>query len=63
MDKEPRRLGERMLEFAVLFALSALLLKLGVWLLMEIWWVLLIVAIAVAGIILWVRARHNQDKW
>jgi hypothetical protein len=54
VENEPKRLIARIVECAVLLALSVFLIKLAVCWLMEIWWVLLIIAaVVVAGIIGW----------
>lgn len=63
MEQKPKRLITRILEYAAIFALSALLIRLAVYLITEIWWVLLIIAavtaIAAAGYRIW----KNKAKW
>jgi hypothetical protein len=62
-EEKPEKLITRIVEFALLFALSAFLIRLGVRYILEIWWVLLILGIAAAGaVILW-RIRKNKAKW
>ncbi len=63
MEKEPRRLISRVVEFAVLFAISAFLLRLGAYYLADVWWILLIVGIAVIGVTIWLHARRNANRW
>ncbi len=63
MEKEPRRLISRVVEFAVLFVISAFLLRLGAYYLADVWWILLIVGIAVIGVTVWLRARRNANRW
>lgn len=62
----PKKFTSRMLELTGLFALSAFLVRLGVYYLLEVWPYLLIVAILViAGVIGWrvYKHRKNMGKW
>lgn len=62
----PKRLITRILEFAGLFALSAFLIRLGVYYLLEVWPYLLFIAIIVlASVIGWRVYKHRRDmgKW
>lgn len=62
----PKSLITRILELAGLFALSAFLIRLGVYYLLEVWPYLLVITIIVlASIIGWRVYKHKQDmgKW
>lgn len=62
----PKRLITRILEFAGLFTLSAFLIRLGVYYLLEVWPCMLIAAIiAVAVIAVWRIYKHRKGmgKW
>jgi len=62
----PKRLITRILEFAGLFALSAFLIRLGVYYLLEVWPYMLIAAVtAIATIAAWRIYKHGKDmgKW
>lgn len=63
----PKRLITRILEFAGLFALSAFLIRLGVYYLLEAWPYLLITAIVVLIVIggwrIYKHRRDNMGKW
>lgn len=62
----PKKFSSRMLELAGLFALSAFLVRLGVYYLIEVWPYLLIGAIlTLAIIIVWRVYKHRKDmgKW
>lgn len=62
----PKGLITRILELACLFALSAFLIRLGVYYLLEVWPYLLIIAIIVlASVIGWRIYKHhrNMGKW
>lgn len=63
----PKKFTSRMLELAGLFALSAFLVRLGVYYLLAVWPYLLIGTIlAIAGIIGWRVYKHKRDnmgKW
>lgn len=62
----PKKFSSRMLELAGLFALSAFLVRLGVYYLLEVWPYLLIGAILVLAIIIGWRVykhRKNMGKW
>jgi len=60
---QPRRLIIRILEYAVLFALSGFLIRLAVRFILEIWPVLLILAVAAAIIAVGYRVWKNKVKW
>ncbi len=62
----PRKPITRILEFAGLFALSAFLIRLGVYYLLEVWPYILIAAVIVIAIIAgWRVFKHGKDmgKW
>lgn len=62
----PKRFTTRILELAGLFALSAFLIRLGVYYLLEVWPYLLIISIIVLiGVIGWRIYKHRRDmgKW
>lgn len=62
----PKKFSSRMLELAGLFALSAFLVRLGVYYLLEVWPYLLIGAILMLAIIIGWRVykhRKNMGKW
>lgn len=62
----PKKFSSRMLELAGLFALSAFLVRLGVYYLLEVWPYLLIgVILTLAIIIGWRIYKHRKDmgKW
>ena len=62
----PKKFTSRMLELAGLFALSAFLVRLGVYYLLEVWPYLLVIAILViAGVIGWrvYKRRKDMGKW
>ncbi len=62
----PKRLITRILEFAGLFALSAFLIQLGVYFLLELWPYILIAAVAAIIIIAgWRIYKYGRDmgKW
>ncbi len=63
MEREPKKFIVRLLEFCGIFALSAFLIRLGVCYIMQIWPVLLILAIlAIAGIIGY-RVWKHRTQW
>lgn len=58
----PKKLITRIVEFAVLCLLSACLMRMAVNILLEIWPVLLIVAVVViVAVIIWRIIRHRKD--
>ena len=63
MEKEPRKAIIRLLEFCALFALSVFLLRLGVAFLREIWWILLLIAIAAGGSVIGYRVWKSRARW
>ena len=63
MEKEPRRLIVRILEYAVIFALSVILIRLGVTILAEMKWVLIIIGIITAIAVIFHRLNKNRPKW
>ncbi len=63
MDEKPKKLITRILEFAGLFALSAFLLKLAVCYILQIWPVLLIIAIIVAAAVVGWHIWQNKVGW
>ena len=60
MEKEPKKLIIRLLEATAIFALSMFLLKLGMALLLEIWWGLLILALIAGGAVVGYRIWKNK---
>ncbi len=63
MDQPPKKLITRILEFAVMFALSALLIRIGICLIAEIWYVLLIGAIVIVIAVVCWRIYANRPRW
>jgi hypothetical protein len=63
MENQPKKLIVRIMEAAVLFALSAFLIRLGVCYILEIWPVLLIIAAVTVGIVVGYRIWKNKVKW
>ena len=62
----PRKLLDRIFEVCVILAISAFLLRLAVYYILEVWYYLLGAAvIAIIGIIIWRVWRHGRDmgKW
>ena len=62
----PKKFSSRMLELAGLFALSAFLVRLGVYYLLEVWPYLLIGVILMLAIMIgWRIYKHRKDmgKW
>lgn len=62
----PRRLLDRILEICVVLALSAFLLRLAVYFLLDVWkYLLVIVIIVIVGIIGWRVYKYFRDlgKW
>jgi hypothetical protein len=59
VNDKPKKLIVRLSEFAALCALSALLLRFAVRCLLEIWWILLIVAALVAAVAVFWRVRKH----
>ena len=51
------------MEFAVVFAVSAFLIRLGICYLLDVWWVLLIIGAVVIGIVIACRIWKSEDKW
>ena len=47
----------------ILFFAACVAIYFGVQLLASVWWILLIVAAVVAGIVLYVRAGQGNAKW
>ena len=63
MEKQPKRLLEIILEYAIIFALSAFLVKLGVCYLLCVWPALLIIATVVIGSVIAYRIwKRNRDS-
>lgn len=65
MENQPKRLLEKILEAAIIFALSAYLIKLGVCYIAQVWPVLVILAtIILVGVIIYrIWKRHHDSKW
>jgi len=64
VDREPKRIIIRILEYAALFALAMFLVHLGVAYLKDVWWILLILAAIVTGIVIVYRVwRGRTKKW
>ena len=63
MEKEPKRLIVRILEYAAIFAVAAFLLRLGVAYLTEIWAVVLVIAVVAVGIAAGYLGYKNKVEW
>lgn len=65
MDNQPKRLLERLLEAAIIFALSAYLIKLGACYLTQVWPVIVILAtLLIIGVIIYrYWKRKNDSNW
>ena len=63
MDSQPKKLITRILEFAVLFALSAYLLKLGVVYLCQIRVALIVIAVISGVVLVGYRIYKNHVSW
>ncbi len=65
MDNQPKRLLERLLEAAIIFALSAYLIKLGACYLTQVWPVIAIIAtLLIIGVIIYrIWKRRNDSGW
>ncbi len=65
MENQPKRLLEKILEAAIIFALSAYLIKLGACYISQVWPVLVILAtLILAGVIIYrIWKRHHDSKW
>lgn len=53
----------KLLGGAVLFCAACLLIYLGAKALVEVWWILLILAVIIAGVVIAVRVRKNNSRW
>ena len=64
-NHQPKRLITRILEFAVLSILAVFLIRFAVAILLDIWPVLLVLAIVIVGIVIGYRIRRNRKnvKW
>jgi hypothetical protein len=59
--EKPKKLISRILEFAAMFWLSTWLIRIGVSYILDVWWVLLIIAAVVVAVIIGIRiwkSRH-----
>ena len=65
MDNQPRRWLERLLEAAIIFALSAYLIKLAVCYIAQIWPALVIIAtVLIVGVIAYrIWKRKHDSEW
>ena len=63
MENQPQKLITRILEFAVLFALSAYLLKLGVTYLCQIRVALIVIAVISGVVLVGYRIYKNHVSW
>jgi hypothetical protein len=63
VEKEPKKLIIRMFEFAGLLALSAFLLRLAVCYILEIWPVLVVLAVVTVGVVIGLRVLGNRARW
>ena len=65
MENQPKRLLERLLESAIVFAVSAYLIKLGVCYILGVWPVLAILATVVIGGVIAYRIwkRKHDSNW
>ena len=63
MEEKPKKFIMRILEAAVIFALSVILIRLGVMLLAEMKWALIIIGIITAIAVIFHRLNKNRPKW
>jgi len=63
MENQQKKFITRIFEFIGLFALSLLLLRLGVSYILEIWPVLVILAVVIVGIVVGYRIWKNKAGW
>lgn len=63
MDVRPKRLITRVLEYAAMFALAAVLLRYGISIIVDIWWILAIVAGVGGGGFILYRIWRNRPRW
>lgn len=65
MDNQPKRWLERLLEAAIIFALSAYLIKLAVCFLSQVWPALVVIAtVVIAGVIAYrIWKRKHDSEW
>lgn len=65
MDNQPKRWLERLLEAAIIFALSAYLIKLAVCYLSQVWPTLVIIAtVLIVGVIAYrIWKRKHDSEW
>jgi len=63
VEREPKKLIVKLMEAAVLFALSAFLIQLGVCYILQVWPILLILAIIVIASIIGLRIWKSKVKW
>jgi len=63
MENQPKRLLERLLEAAIIFALAAFLIKLGICYLLCVWPYLVIIAtLVIGGVIAYRIWKHKHDS-
>ena len=58
-----KELKEKMWGWIIGFFLAALLCYIAAALLVEVWWILLIVAIIAVGVIIYIRLRKGRPKY
>jgi hypothetical protein len=63
VEVQPKKLITRILEFTAALALAAFLIRLAVNYILEIWPVLIILAIVIAGSMIGYRIWKNKAKW
>ena len=63
MEEKPKKLAVRIMEAAVIFVLSVILIRLGVTILAEIRWPLIIIGIVTAIAVIFHRLNKNRPKW
>lgn len=63
MDREPKKLITRILEFSALFALAAFLLRLAICYLQQIWVPLTIIGAVLIVIVIVYRIWKNNVLW
>ena len=63
METQPKKLIVRILEFAVMLVIAAFLIRLAVFFILDIWWVLLVLAAVAAVIAALYRAWKNKTMW
>ena len=63
MDYQPKKLITRLLEYAGVFALSSFLIRLAVCYILDVWEVLVILAVMAGVAVIVYRLWKNKAKW